>query len=65
MGYPPPGNFEVRQRFVRFEDSLLGTKTGKSEENYVSLKLTKNRTIWSKIYHTNLQMVDLQPKGLY
>ena len=34
-GYPPPGNFEkigyLRQHFMRFEDSLLATKAGKSE----------------------------------
>ena len=34
-GYPPPGNFEktgyLRQHFMRFEDSLLGNKAGKSE----------------------------------
>ena len=35
-GYPSPGNFEkkkgyLRQLFVRFEDSLLGNKAGKSE----------------------------------
>ena len=34
-GYTPPGNFEkigyLRQHFVRFEDSLLGNKTGKSK----------------------------------
>ena len=34
-GYPPPRNFEIigyrRHNFVRFGDSLLGNKAGKSE----------------------------------
>ena len=37
LGYPPPGNFEetgyLRQHSVRFEDSLLGNKAGKSERH--------------------------------
>ena len=39
VGVFPPGNFEktgyLRQHFVRFEDSLLGNKVGKSEVHKV------------------------------
>ena len=53
----------IRQHFVRFEDSLLGNKAGKSEGHQVECTIESN--LASKIYNTNLQMVDLQLKGPY
>ena len=70
VGYPSPGNFEkigyLRQHFVRFEDSLLGNKAGKSEghelECIIEINLESHNLV-QNILHESTNVLNVNSRS--